>query len=570
MRAIARRLLLWRGGAAPAFDYYIDSVAGSDSNAGTSEAQAWATIGKLTTAAVLASGVKIGLKCGSVFREMLDALAYTGGTLGAYGTGAKPIIDASDVVSSWSKTGGFTNIYETTWTPTFTGGECPMVFVNGALLLRVASQATCDSTPGSCYASTTYTNGVPAPFYIHSTGSTVPGSDGKTYHKTVRRTGVFTGDGWTVRGIRFRRAQSKDGGLNAGKGMLIEDCIFEDGNVHNMLWAGGIMRRCSAWKADQRISVFIGTGGRMFTHYTGEGTARDVLYEDCDAIMQDAVKAIGVGSGGQGGFYGHGQSGTPFGSVIYRRCRVAYCDLAFDGTQSTSALVENSLAYECGIGHGLDAASGTRVIDGLEYVRATAGGYTYNFFNRFETAAANNLTIRNSIIVTRDSGVRLYYGGSGFVFDNNIVYFYGGAANTTGVIIGINAAGSAIAATMRNNIFQGWSSGSTNYNIQSVKTGSSLTNSDNVYSTFGGNAAYGKFSLNGTTYNDATLWLAAVQPGNETGSSEESANQFSGDPTARVYTLAPGSASATKGIGPQGWTPLAFDYAARCAELVAA
>lgn len=62
-------------------------------------------------------------------------------------TGHTPVIVGSTVFTSWSKTGGRTNVYEATYTPE----TCYFVWNGSAMLTSVADVATCDSTTNSRY-----------------------------------------------------------------------------------------------------------------------------------------------------------------------------------------------------------------------------------------------------------------------------------------------------------------------------------------------------------------------------------------------------------------------------------
>jgi hypothetical protein len=96
----ARRQANYERDNAQPFTHYIDSVAGSNANNGTSPATPWQTLGQLTTAGV-AAGARIGLKRGSTFTGNFTVPTVTGTlsatnriVFGAYGTGAAPKIQA--------------------------------------------------------------------------------------------------------------------------------------------------------------------------------------------------------------------------------------------------------------------------------------------------------------------------------------------------------------------------------------------------------------------------------------------------------------------------------------------
>ncbi len=234
-----RRLLLLSGSrpaSASTFDYYIDSVAGSDSNTGRSEAQAWATIGKLTTAGVLANGVRIGLKRGGHWRETLDLSSYTGCTVGAYGStsAARPKLNGSDIASAgaWSKTVGLTNVYQIAWSHSLDVAPSLLtVWVNGARLTFVTSQATCDATPGSFTYSGSVVGTSPITVYVNSTGSTNPGSDGKTYELTKRKRSLWLGPGgWSDSLLLLKAGYSANNTYELGS--RATNCLFAHSQIH--------------------------------------------------------------------------------------------------------------------------------------------------------------------------------------------------------------------------------------------------------------------------------------------------------------------------------------------------
>lgn len=81
-----------------AVDYFVDSIAGSDTNPGTSAAAPWKTISKVNGITFL-PGDQVLFKRGSVFAGRLTPKGSGNATsqliFGAYGTGSKPVIDGS-------------------------------------------------------------------------------------------------------------------------------------------------------------------------------------------------------------------------------------------------------------------------------------------------------------------------------------------------------------------------------------------------------------------------------------------------------------------------------------------
>lgn len=97
------------------FDYFVDATNGSDSNNGISPETAWQTINKVNTS-TFSAGDKIGLIANGKWEEVLTIPSSGESnnpiTFGAYGTGAKPVIYGSKVISGWTHHSG--NIYYAT------------------------------------------------------------------------------------------------------------------------------------------------------------------------------------------------------------------------------------------------------------------------------------------------------------------------------------------------------------------------------------------------------------------------------------------------------------------------
>ncbi len=84
--------------------YYIDSVAGSDTNNGTSDLTPWQNISKLNPL-TLSLGSKVYLKCGSVWNSQQLKFLGSGSALypiivNQYGTGAKPKINGDGIATA--------------------------------------------------------------------------------------------------------------------------------------------------------------------------------------------------------------------------------------------------------------------------------------------------------------------------------------------------------------------------------------------------------------------------------------------------------------------------------------
>ncbi|HEX6537477.1 MAG TPA: right-handed parallel beta-helix repeat-containing protein [Gemmatimonadaceae bacterium] len=99
-------LSLVRGHRGRGRTFYVDATGGSDANDGRSTGAAWQTLAKVN-AATLLPGDSVLLKRGGVWtgtRLVLAASGVAGApiTVGAYGSGAKPVIDGGTVFSPYA------------------------------------------------------------------------------------------------------------------------------------------------------------------------------------------------------------------------------------------------------------------------------------------------------------------------------------------------------------------------------------------------------------------------------------------------------------------------------------
>jgi parallel beta-helix repeat protein len=95
--------------------YYVDATNGRDYNNGRSPSSAWQTITKVSDQ-YFNPGDTILFKRGQEWREVLRT--RTSGTssnpiiFSAYGSGALPVINGADLISGWSRTSGYDNVWQ--------------------------------------------------------------------------------------------------------------------------------------------------------------------------------------------------------------------------------------------------------------------------------------------------------------------------------------------------------------------------------------------------------------------------------------------------------------------------
>jgi hypothetical protein len=156
---IAAILLFWLN-STYATTYYV-AANGSDGNNGTSTATAFQSIDKVNTImSSLIAGDQVLFRRGDVFRGQINAnRSGTSGakiTFGAYGSGAKPIINGAKLVNSagWTSSGAVWQVNH--------ADRCDYLFVNGALKTSArypnTGYLTIHSTNGATSGTSTITN----------------------------------------------------------------------------------------------------------------------------------------------------------------------------------------------------------------------------------------------------------------------------------------------------------------------------------------------------------------------------------------------------------------------------
>lgn len=210
---------------------YVDYIGGDDGNSGASAGDA---LQNLSAIPALVGSERIYLATGSHWREKLTIASHYV-QVESYGAGARPIIDASDILGGWSKTGGQVNIYESSPTIETTLNYYVSIFEDGAFMSRVASLAACDAAAGSYYI---INEGTTNPtIYVHASDSGNPASNGSLYENSARLNAVYAQSANNCRftGIDMKRCVDKVGAGYFGASTWIEDCYFRQGNQHNVL-----------------------------------------------------------------------------------------------------------------------------------------------------------------------------------------------------------------------------------------------------------------------------------------------------------------------------------------------
>lgn len=468
----------------PSFDWYVDSVNGADANDGRSAGSALKTITALL-AKTITTGQRIGLARGSSWREQL-AITADNVTIAAYGSGDRPILDASDVVAagSWNKTAGRTNVYDVSLAvqTDALASEWPSIWIDGTRLTKAADLATCDATPGTYYYGAVEGT-TPITVYVHSTGDSDPRIDGKVYEASIRKTGLST-DGCTgcvVRSVQAQKPYTSYGGILIGRYGRLYDSVSNAGTTHNVFLRG------FAEAHDVTATGGYAPGDVPVMYVAYEANPADsptVLFDRCSAT--NTVQSTG--------FFVH-TSGASFGTVEYRDATVSLsAGTAFGGTNLTTLVVTrgtvtspvllgtNSNATITGTAFTANVAAQTVIAVGTAGTSLTATNLSITAPTNNNVGAVVVTSVANNTITITGTTLSANYAGSrGATFLLRIL-----GANATVTASG-NTWGAAVGATA--------------YLTQATTTLASDNN------TFKSNV---QFSIAGTVYGTLALYQAGT------------------------------------------------------------
>jgi hypothetical protein len=374
------------------YDWYVDSVNGSDSNDGKTERTPLQTIAALE-AKTISPGDVIALARGSHWREQLDITAANVTVL-AYGSGARPILDGSDIAlnASFSKTAGRTNVYEISITPEWNGSGKDFVNVweDDTILTRAASVANCDANAGSCYPSDEGAGTIT--LYVHATDSSDVTSNGAVYEYTKRKYGLDTRDATApiLCYLHTKRNLHVDGSLRIGPSG-IATCIYcDDGSAHNVLFeTGAVLDRVEAREAyyNSDFSMFVGNTNTP----AGEGLT-----------LVNCAATLATYSASATGYYAHYNTSGTFGAVQFIGCTATNLAVAFSATHGDSFTLRDCVTT--GTKTFLrDTSTSPYTVSGGSYTYAGAAGRV------FDGQAAGTRTITGMTITITDPADSIIY-----------------------------------------------------------------------------------------------------------------------------------------------------------------
>lgn len=365
--------------------YYVDGVAGNDGNDGLTTITPLKTISALIGKGITASDI-INLKCNSHFREQLTIIVNNV-TIQSYGIGIRPILDASDSLgaSVWSKSGGYTNIYQASITLAQIITIYTNCWENGTVYTRASSMVNCDATAGTYYLSEVITS---TTLYIHPFGSTNPTVDGKTYEVSIRNYGLVaeTTSGTVVINIWTKKNLSENGSFFVGTNSTVTGCRASWGNKHNMFIKGGsTVTNCVIDDA------YYGSGSViMVVYYETTGVGTDITFTG------DTCKSInGLITGS--GFGGH-TSGGNFGTITFNSCVVSNLGVNASGFNAGYAnlVIANSCTTDIATGNGYAVTSPIQI--NSSYIGALTIGVSIS-------SANTSVIVNNSTMVMGNGSV---------------------------------------------------------------------------------------------------------------------------------------------------------------------
>lgn len=346
---------------------WADSANGDDSNDGLTASTPVQTLAQAQAVLDAQGFTSLALARGSTWTEQLglwsgEGTALPDGcTVEAYGTGADPIIDATDEITGvWTSQGNGRYSKSVTLDHALPANDQHELFVieDGEPLQVVADNTAVEATAGTLAhvttdGSATYT------LHIQASDSGDPGSNGKTYRVASRMTCVRVTGGGTVRGLDLRGACHKDGSLVCGGSdeYTVTDCTFRWGWNHMSLCGNPRFARC-LWHTDTHGLAHPGNSAAHVS-YVGSVAGLSGSFTDC--VWKDLYGLA---------CYAHGDASTVIASLTYTRCVWDNCGAGESSLALAKTFVDCSF-YECG---GDDIASHDGTADGspLTHMTSTA------------------------------------------------------------------------------------------------------------------------------------------------------------------------------------------------------
>lgn len=410
----------------PVGDIFYVSNTGSDAADGLTTGTAWQTIAKVNSS-TFSAGESILFNRDDIWREQLTVPSSGSSgnpiTIGAYGTGAKPIINGANIYTGW------TNFSTNVWSRNSPAGNGVTVtmMIDGVILSRVTST-------GALIANTFYIDKTPNPDKIYIYSTTDPA--GKTVEISIRQNGIIVNSKSNITIENINTMNCLYAGIRfSGNGMY-------DGNPGTYFTGNSIVNNCS------------GSNSVIYGIITGNGYSNTTI-TNCTAFSNG------------NGFYSDGQGNNNVFQYDTAYNNYSQTDPTTDGDgfgiyKSTFNTIENCVAYDNKSGTGIEidlADTDSAII--VRYCKSYGNGsllegYGIKFGNMEGLASSNlvyynisylngndpvdqmgrelenhngNISFFNNTVYT--TGASQAYGATLFlsgttVFKNNIIYSFGG------------------------------------------------------------------------------------------------------------------------------------------------
>lgn len=532
------------GGGAPTFDYYVDSVSGSDSNDGTSEATAFATFD--AAKAAVSPGGTISVKRGSSFRAQwnLDKAI----NLTTYGAGDPVVIDGADeVTDTWTQPDAATypDVWSVSWTrdsaaPAAT--ETLQFWADDVKQTRQSSLANLQANGG--WMADNYTAQT-TNIYIKS--ATNPNSNGVLYEASKRDRAIhWHGTGYTchVEGpFELKRCHGHYGVLSAGPGSC-KKILLRDGTIHHTVSEAEVMEDIVALGMPNYAPYgeFI-----PLTAYAIDGTGFNPVWKRCFVVGAGATI-------NHSGFYAHASGGTRPASVRVEQSAIIN---AQNGVRAEADAFTGDGLYIEGCGGTVAITQPTSTVTRSIIRNSVSQGTTRGMFDGGPTdTAAKTRTVTDCVFylldLISDPHIRAAYRNGTIAIENNT--FFSDSATTVNSTAALNASaatGTDLSLDFNSNVIVRKQSGGVANTA--IVTGTLPLDSDkNLWLGY----TVVDMSYNAVNYrNLVTAWQPAGYDTNSVHLSQADslatirANDFAGDPQAGDFRLADLSGKGAFGDG---------------------
>lgn len=291
----------WTLGAATTTNqaYYADSVNGDDANNGLSPAQAVKTIAQLTSLDAANPLNTWNLAADSHWREQLTT-PRSDMAVQSYGTGANPLLDASDIIpnANWTKTPGYANIYEVT-VPITETTEWMNLWRNGSYVTSIpydlaildAELAPAWTTVDTAAGSEQNTLSSTGTETIFMNVQTDPTGDGALYEYAHREYGLYLTYGGIVQNIDTRANLARNGSMSIaeqGGNAYVYNADASFGSKHNLIVFNnfpGQQIEIHGCTTEHSYSGPNNSTGKIQIVYTGQafaGSGQSLLVDSCN------------------------------------------------------------------------------------------------------------------------------------------------------------------------------------------------------------------------------------------------------------------------------------------------